>query len=351
MGGAVKKGWKWVDRKWEGVKDKAEDTWGEVKDGVSYYGKELGKATKKAIKDAIKFHTDILGKPLSWAGECIGGRAGNLLKATGGFIQNGGNYLGNALGNLAEGVITGHGNQIEGAGKELLALGTAALAIASGNPYAIASSLVYLDTLFNQGALLGSTLDIASDIEQKVFKSDKINKERENIELAINALASIGVFYGASLTMSSMLSSAPSWLNNTLNLAGAGAGAYDVKKKYEWIRDREEEYKRKFQEYLAELRRLEALVYEAKRQFFELITGGETYRYFAGGDLYNASMAGARYYAPLTLNEPYAAILAYIKPDKAKYSEINSYATGRLYESLAGNSGYLYSVDSSMKWG
>lgn len=350
MGGAVKKGWGWVDRKWEGVKDKAEDTWEDVKGGVSYYGKELGKAAKSAIKDTVSFHGAIWGKPLSWAGSRIGGRAGDLLKATGGFIQSGANYAGNALGNLAEGVIRGEGKQIEGAGRDLLQLGVAVMAVASGNPYAIASSLVYLDSLFNNGALLGSTLDIAGDIEQKVFKSNKINKEREMIEAVINALASIGVFYGASLTMASMLSSAPSWLNNAINLTSAGASIYAAKKKYEWIKDREKEYKRKYQQYLAELRRFEALVQEAKRRFFEIITGGETYRYFAGGDLYNAAQAGGSRFAPLTLSEPYAPILGYVNPNKSKYEEINSYAMGRIYEDKAGSKSFFYSIDPSMKW-
>lgn len=327
---------------------------------VKKVGRAIGKGLKGAFRLAGKIAGEAIGGVFKGVGELIGGRLGNILESVGGLVNNTFRTLGNSLGNLAYGVATFRGKDFIAGLKGTLGVGLGVLGgvmgVMSGNPYLVAAAIAYLDGSFNQGRLLGSLVDIVGSAERHLLGSDKVDEYKQIIVATISTIATIATFYYVSAGVAKFLapvisSYAPAIVLQSYKVASALYSGYTIYTNIKYIADTNERYRRMYEEYLASLDRYKAYAKEAKEAFFNIIASSEMYRYFAGGDLYNSTMAGEWRFAPLTLNEPYAFIMSYVKPDRSDHEEINAYVTGRFYEELAGGLSYLYNVNPSMKWG
>ena len=322
-------------------------------------GKVLTDVTGNIIKTPLKAIGDAVGRPLVVIGNALGGRIGEIITQAGKLPINAAKFLGEAGANIAKGTIQLRKKPlIKGTTNSLKAAVGAVAGVVSvwtGQYWALAAVTVYFDNLVNKGGFTYANLKALGSIEKGVFGSRHIKKHIDEIYAGVTAISNIITYYYATLGIGNMVapivnSYTPAWLSTALKVAGASYSAYSIYSTAKYIADTNERYRKLYEEYMAHYNKWLNAVAQANAMFFNIITSTEMYRYFAGGDLYNSSMAGEARYAPLTINEPYAYILSYPKMDRSEYEEINSFATGRMYEKMAGNEMYNQSVDPSMKW-
>ncbi|MGG7073193.1 hypothetical protein U5B43_02865 [Campylobacter sp. 9BO] len=326
---------------------------------VKAVGKAISKAVGHTIKVPLKTIGEITGRPLILIGDKIGGRVGQIIKQTGKLAVNVTKYLGQAAANIPKGAIQGRKQLIkQGAVNSLKGgVGVVAGVVSAWTQqyWALAAVAVYFDTLTNNGGLTYANLNALGSLEKAVLNSQHIKKHIDEIYAGVAAISNIITYYYATLGIGSMVapvvsSYVPAWLSTAFSVAGMTYSGYSIYSTAKYIADTNERYRKLYEEYMDHYNKWLNAVASANEIFYNIITSTEMYRYFAGGDMYNSTMAGEFKYAPLTVNEPYAYILSYPKIDRDEYEEINSFVTGRLYENMAGNEMYNHSVDAQMKW-
>lgn len=195
----------------------------------------------------------------------------------------------------------------------------AAIAIATGQWYLVASGIITLDYQYNDGELTSKMLEFSGDIEKAILGTEYIDKYSQEIELALMIASSIGVGYATGMFLSEIpeLASTMAFLKSSMVSATMGAyTTYEAYNQYEAVKDY---YAQQLEEYREYLKQAQQRVNSFRNMWFDVY--GDLgnmdllYEASAGGNLFNAG-AGSSEYSPSTIHEPAGYILAYdIKKD------------------------------------
>ena len=186
------------------------------------------------------------------------------------------------------------------------------LAIASGNPWAIAAGIVALDGKYNDGELTHEIVMKAAHLETAILGTEVIADNAEYIEMAI--ILAGGIYAGyEGFNMLAELAGIQSYLatwKNTMDLGMGINSSYEAYQQYNYWKDY---YQIKMAEYKTWINSQLAKYEQMKTQWFNLyadISNSEVlYESMPGGYFFNAG-AGSDEYSISSIHEQSALILS-----------------------------------------
>lgn len=180
---------------------------------------------------------------------------------------------------------------VKGAIPIFVAVGATILSGAAAAPAAI----ILLDAAYNANALFTRTLEMLGHLENTLFGTDTIDRTTNEIVMfgTMVAAAVCGSIVGSELITGAMdLLNLSENVRNTIELAQGANGLFQGGRELYNAYQNQQRYKEEYEEYARKLHELEQQRLIAREQFEELLTNGDKWDYFAGGERFSESFAG-----------------------------------------------------------
>lgn len=293
----------------------AENALKEAKKGAQNAYDNIAKGVNDVTKTALKAQSDLAFTPIEWMSDALDHTSGLFASHT--FVSR----LFKSSANIAHYVShTGEGasyklavsvmERDEDAFKEHMneafELTLLAASVATGNPYAIAATLLSLDTKASGGLVTNDIVGGVGEVETITFGTDTIERNRKEIVLGLGLSATIiSQTYGMGMIMQGV--NVPEWVK----LIEGGKNLIEGINEYERQRKLYEQDKKRFERYL---KWLESLKQQANNKQFGVFTNDkvDVYEYFAGGRFYQSGLAGQDDYTPAQISTPMQDVLGWV---------------------------------------
>lgn len=301
-------------------------------------------------KNVLGGAADIISAPFQIVGDIIGGDVGKFIKSAGNLASNTIKAVGNSILDSVYYISQGDFKAALDSAMNLIpaVLVVAAVIIAgvSGQWWIIPElvyigSVIMLDSAYNKGQLLHSTVELAGGLEKQIFHSTYIRDNAYIIEASLQVISSMYVssvgMYGV-LQGSGFLKSLSESQLIYLKWANNIHGAYQAYTAVNSIIMSADYYKQKLSDYQEALAKWTMDFYKQKEAFFTLFSSTDVYRYLPGGDMYNRTAPGGDMFDRLDVHEPYKYMLGYL-PSENEYTN-TALNPDYYYEKMAGNQFY-----------